>query len=94
MEAVNYSEMLVPTYKTTWRHIPEDHNLDTLWCLWMANDYDHLSLYDFPCSDCTASNERTVVDDRSCKKCGSNSLWPVLHYYPTTLMYWVAPQQI
>jgi len=73
-EVANYSEMLVPTYKTTWCYIPEDHNLDTLWCLWLATDYDHLSLYDFPCSECTASNERTVVDDENCKECGSNSL--------------------
>jgi hypothetical protein len=59
MEAAGYSEMLVPTYKTTWHYIPEDHNLDTLWCLWMANDYDHLSLNDFPYTDCTASRENS-----------------------------------
>lgn len=52
-------------------------------------------LYDLLRCDCTASNERTVVDDESCKECGSNSLWPVLqHYLTKTLMYWVAPQQI
>ena len=56
--------MLVSTYRTTWCHIPGDHNLDTLWCFWMANDYVHLSLNnDFPCSECTASYERPVVDD-------------------------------
>jgi hypothetical protein len=44
MDVANYSEMLVPTYKTTWCYIPEDHNLDTLRCLSLATDYDHLSL--------------------------------------------------
>lgn len=67
-------ETPLPFYQSAWCHIPEDHNLDTLWYLWMATDYDHLSLYDFPCSDCTASNERTFGDDESCKECGSNSL--------------------
>jgi hypothetical protein len=29
METVGSIETSVPTYQTTWRHIPKDHNLDS-----------------------------------------------------------------
>jgi len=45
MEAVCSSKTLIPPYQTTWRHIPEDHNLScpisSLYIFWLFDSWSH-----------------------------------------------------
>jgi hypothetical protein len=43
MEAASFFVMLVPIYRTTWCHIPEDCNLNAHYCENLKS-YQHMSL--------------------------------------------------